>query len=137
MSKLNENTTNLQDILNTVNSLPSAGKLQVASGSFKNDDYKLTTLSITGLSFKPANVIVEARTGPSIPAGWYNVATIVIGDTLNSYSAYYPSDIANHPAILGKATSYVSIVFNDDGFDLTLRSHHFGQTTYYWTAIGT
>ena len=135
MSRLNENTTNLQDILNKINLLSDSEGIKKMTGSWSQigkDDNK--NISIIGLSFKPSNVVIEARTKVGHYAGIYNVFIIATGDCLDTFGTYNSS--GDGDTKVDKASNNITINFNEDGFDLSLLNGVFGQSTYYWTAIG-
>lgn len=108
----------------------SGGSGQIASGTFTSDGF-MRTISISGLSFKPSNVVIEARRKVTVYA-YENIIIIAKGDKLNSYISHDTN--GSGYTNIGTADN-VELTFSDDGFDLTA-PNLFGKTTYYWTAIG-
>lgn len=107
---------------------------QIATGSFTAEG-GLYTKEISGLSFTPGSVIIEARKRVSLPGGSWNISTIALGELFDSCSAYSPSAAQASAHRVGKASTYATITFSNGGFVIDTSGVRFGNATYYWTAI--
>lgn len=105
---------------------------QVATGSFTSSGNQYS-LEISGLSFTPSSVMIEARQKVSLYTGSNNLSFLGVGELFNSYMYYFPSGSGSYS--IGQATSISTVEFVNGGFNIDLSRGCFGQSTYYWTAI--
>lgn len=142
-TRLQANNTNLQTLINKVNSLPDpgcqyvTGTLTVTSGTKTKGT---VVAKIDQLPFKPSYVIITLQDGNNIrmsTTSYYGLLSIQAGLTNTENATYTRKYSSTYAYGYALSTSYANINITDNGFELVSNNNNlYVGSRYTYIAIG-